>query len=311
MNNFGPGGQIGAPSQLGVRPDARLSAGFLSQAFTWMFAGLLLTAAANSIWMGYGTYGLGLGVGTACVNVPMLATIGGWFERQRAAALGLAATGIAAGTMIGSPLSATLIDAIGFRATFVVYAAFVFVTLAICALMVERAPARPTRALRPGVRAALRDLVRDPSFARLYLSSTMMSMVVFVPMVFLTGYASDNGAGEVEAAVLLGVMGGASIIGRLGMGFVVPRVDMPATYRASFVAITAALLLWLSADGEVALLWGFAVVFGIAYGAWRQNWKVLPRNLHWFLSTHCRKRHNAREVVPRCNAHRDSSVYGC
>jgi len=144
----------------------------------------------------------------------------------------------------------------------------VFVTLAICALMVERAPARPTRALRPGVRAALRDLVRDPSFARLYLSSTMMSMVVFVPMVFLTGYASDNGAGEVEAAVLLGVMGGASIIGRLGMGFVVPRVDMPATYRASFVAITAALLLWLSADGEVALLWGFAVVFGIAYGAW-------------------------------------------
>jgi FtsH-binding integral membrane protein len=35
----------GLPSQVGVRPDARLSAGFLTQAFTWMFAGLLLTAA--------------------------------------------------------------------------------------------------------------------------------------------------------------------------------------------------------------------------------------------------------------------------
>jgi len=34
----------GLPSQVGVRPDARLSAGFLTQAFTWMFAGLLLTA---------------------------------------------------------------------------------------------------------------------------------------------------------------------------------------------------------------------------------------------------------------------------
>ena len=32
------------PSALGVRPDARLSAGFLSQAFLWMFVGLLLTA---------------------------------------------------------------------------------------------------------------------------------------------------------------------------------------------------------------------------------------------------------------------------
>jgi FtsH-binding integral membrane protein len=32
------------PSSLGVVPDARLSAAFLSQAFVWMFAGLLVTA---------------------------------------------------------------------------------------------------------------------------------------------------------------------------------------------------------------------------------------------------------------------------
>jgi FtsH-binding integral membrane protein len=33
-----------SPSALGVRPDARLAAAFLSQAFLWMFAGLLVTA---------------------------------------------------------------------------------------------------------------------------------------------------------------------------------------------------------------------------------------------------------------------------
>ena len=43
MNGY-PGQFGGLPSQVGVRPDARLSAGFLTQAFTWMFAGLLLTA---------------------------------------------------------------------------------------------------------------------------------------------------------------------------------------------------------------------------------------------------------------------------
>ncbi|HVA85747.1 MAG TPA: Bax inhibitor-1/YccA family protein [Candidatus Saccharimonadales bacterium] len=42
MNNFG--NQLQLPSQVGVRPTTQLSAGFLSQAFTWMFAGLLLTA---------------------------------------------------------------------------------------------------------------------------------------------------------------------------------------------------------------------------------------------------------------------------
>jgi uncharacterized protein len=42
-NPFGPM-QRSMPSALGVRPAAALSAGFLSQAFAWMFAGLLLTA---------------------------------------------------------------------------------------------------------------------------------------------------------------------------------------------------------------------------------------------------------------------------
>ena len=37
--------QAATPSQLGVRPTAALSAGFLSQSFAWMFVGLLLTAA--------------------------------------------------------------------------------------------------------------------------------------------------------------------------------------------------------------------------------------------------------------------------
>lgn len=42
MNSQYPPTQL--PSQLGMRPPAALSAAFLTQAFTWMFAGLLLTA---------------------------------------------------------------------------------------------------------------------------------------------------------------------------------------------------------------------------------------------------------------------------
>ena len=37
-------GPSAAPSVLGVRPDARLASAFLTQAFVWMFAGLLVTA---------------------------------------------------------------------------------------------------------------------------------------------------------------------------------------------------------------------------------------------------------------------------
>ncbi len=41
-----------SPAQLGVRPSAALSAGFLSQAFAWMFAGLLLTAGVSWVIQG-------------------------------------------------------------------------------------------------------------------------------------------------------------------------------------------------------------------------------------------------------------------
>ncbi len=37
-------GQFASPSTLGVKPDARLQTAFLTQAFVWMFAGLLVTA---------------------------------------------------------------------------------------------------------------------------------------------------------------------------------------------------------------------------------------------------------------------------
>ena len=37
------------PSALGVKPDARLAAAFLSQAFLWMFAGLLVTGGVAAV----------------------------------------------------------------------------------------------------------------------------------------------------------------------------------------------------------------------------------------------------------------------
>jgi FtsH-binding integral membrane protein len=50
MNTQYPPSQL--PSQVGLRPPAALSAAFLTQAFTWMFAGLLLTAGVAAVVQG-------------------------------------------------------------------------------------------------------------------------------------------------------------------------------------------------------------------------------------------------------------------
>jgi MFS family permease len=230
-------------------------------------AGLLLTSVANSIWMGYAAYGAGVGAGAACVQVPMLATVGGWFDRQRTAALGLASSGIAAGTMIASPLSARLIDAIGFRQTFAIYGVAVFVVLLAVATIVEQAPVRITRA-QGGTRDAARELAADPAFARFYVSGALMSMVIFLPLVFITAFATDHGESHVQAASLLGAMGAASIIGRLGIGALVPRFGLLPLFRASYAATAAAMLLWFGAGGNTVALWTFGAIFGVVSGAW-------------------------------------------
>ena len=57
--------------------------------------GLLVTSAAQQLWVGYVGYGLGVGVAVACGYVPMVAAVSGWFERHRALAVGGAVAGSA------------------------------------------------------------------------------------------------------------------------------------------------------------------------------------------------------------------------
>jgi len=232
-----------------------------------MATGLALTAIAPNIWVAYATYGLGVGGAAASVYVPALTAIGGWFERQRTAALGVAASGIAVGTLAVSPLSAALADAAGVRAMYAFYAVATLFVLLCCAGLAQDPP-RAARRTSMSLRAAGAHLAQDPAFARLYLSSAVMSTVVFVPLVFLPSYASDAGASHLRASVLLGVLGGASIAGRLGVGVVARRVEVLTMYRGSLGAIGLALLLWLSADGHMPALWMFAVAYGMAYGCW-------------------------------------------
>ena len=58
---------------------------------TVMGASLVLTASIGQLWVGYLTYGVGVGIGAACVYLPTLAIVGGWFDRHRNGALGIAA----------------------------------------------------------------------------------------------------------------------------------------------------------------------------------------------------------------------------
>jgi MFS family permease len=87
-----------------------------------------------------------------------------------------------------------------------------------------------------------------------------------VPFVFVGQYAKERGVGSVAAAVLVGVLGGASVLARIGFGSAVRRFGSVRLYRTSFVLIATSFLVWLVAGSSYLALIGFALVLGIGYG---------------------------------------------
>ncbi len=223
-------------------------------------AGLAATSRAGALWIGLVTYGLGVGIGVACAYVPMVAVVGGWFERRRTLAIGVAVTGIGLGTLTVAPLAAALIDEVGWRNTHLLLGVAGAAVLVICALVVTRPPVQPGPAA-----LTLGEAVRNRDYRRLYVASGLLCVPLFVPFVHLPGYAEQAGADRVAAAALVGVIGAASTAGRLVLGVVAARTGALRAFRWCFLAMGASFALW-GLDGGYGVLVVFAVVLGIGYG---------------------------------------------
>ncbi len=234
----------------------------LLAAATSLTGGLLATAAVQSIWLGYLTYGVGIGVAVACGYVPMVAAVSGWFERQRATALGVAVAGIGLGTLVGSPVAARLIDATSWRTTYVIFAAVGGALLLLAATVAEHGPAAP-HAARP---RRLSELLAIADFRLLYAATVFASLGLFVPFVFVADYAEERGVSSVRAAALVGIIGGASIVGRLGLGRLADTIGTLRLFIGSFALMAASHLVWLAAADRYWQLVVYAVVLGVGYG---------------------------------------------
>jgi MFS family permease len=223
--------------------------------------GLFATSRVTSIWLGYVTYGVGVGTAVACAYVPMVATVGGWFARRRTAALGVSVAGIGMGTLVMAPLSESLIDRYGWRSAYVVLAIGGSSLLLVASLGARRPPLASHQ--EP---ASIRRVVRDRGFIVVYTASVLVSLALFVPIVFIKSYAEDRGVSSGAAATLVGVIGGASVAGRLGLGAVAGRFGPLRVMQASFVIMACSFVLWLVAGSSVVVLVLFAIVMGVGYG---------------------------------------------
>jgi len=227
-----------------------------------MGCGLYLTSLAHTLWVGYVTYGLGVGMGVACGYVPMLAVVGAWFDKRRTAALGVAVTGVGLGTLIVAPLAAALIDHFGWRQTYAIFGVGSAVGLMGCGFLTPRPPS----SVEQRSKMRITELVKVPVFGYMYFAGFFITLALFVPFVFLASYARARGVDEVAAASLVGIIGGASIAGRLGFGALGDKISRVHLYQSTFIIVASSFLIWLFAAHSFTLLMVFAVLLGSGYG---------------------------------------------
>lgn len=240
--------------------------------------GLALASAARSLVEVYAAYSLGVGIGVGCAYVPTVGAVQRWFVRRRGFASGLAVSGIGVGTLVMPPLASLLINAIGWRGTYLALGAAALVVGGGMALLVDNDPlarglspdgdAEPPQATRTQASGAtVRQAVRSRQFIALYAACLICSFGVFVPFVHLVPFARDHGIAAAQAALLLGVIGVGSTAGRFFLGGIADCMGRQRSLLLMFAGMAAALLLWAVSISLWSLA-AFAFVYGVFYGGW-------------------------------------------
>jgi MFS family permease len=224
-------------------------------------AGLISTAFIQEMWVGYLTYGIGVGLGSACAYVPTLAVVGGWFAKRRNTALGIAAAGTGCGMLIIPPLAAALIEHFGWRNADIILGVGCASLMLACAVLSERSPLTPAPAGH-----SLYSVVRSRAFVMLYISWVLATAALFVPFVFLPAFALDQGASQVMASVLISVLGGMSVLGRLGLGVLGNYIGTLRLFKIATLVMGVSYVMWLTATTAYGELLVFAAVLGLGYG---------------------------------------------
>lgn len=226
-------------------------------------AGLAVTSVAENVGLVYLGHGVLLGVGMATTFVPLTAVVGASFGANRSLAVGIAVSGIGVGTLVMSPFIAQLIAWWSWRPTYQVLAVVGGLVLTACAVLL---PSQTRLGSAPSHEHPLSGLLRTSDFRTLYAAQLILAIVLFIPFAQLPVYAERAGISPISAAALVGVVGAASVAGRVALGVLATSIGSLFTYQACFLMVGLSFTLWLWSGGAYLPLALFAVLFGLGYG---------------------------------------------
>ena len=246
-------------------------------------SGYALMSTIDAPWQLYLSYGILLGTGMSFAYLPVTSTVSRWFVRRRGTALGLTVAGVGIGTLILAPFAQFLISEFGWRASYLILAALVVVVALPVSRLMRLDPSE--KGLLPYgtqemetqskenddspsglVDFSLKQAIQTRQFWLLAVMYACLVLTVQMVMVHLKAYAVDFSVPEMAAATAVGLVGGASIGGRIIMGILSDRIGKKASFSTAYV-LMAAMMFWLLTARQPWEFYVFSTVFGFGYGA--------------------------------------------
>lgn len=241
---------------------------------------MILMSYVDSIWQLYLFYGFFFSLGIAGLYTPMMATVSRWFEEKRGIAIGLAAAGLGAGSLVFSPLSAWLISSFGWRFSYVILGVVTWLAFIPIVKFIKK-PLQKKVEDGSGIKS-----VEGFSFSEAlktvtlwaYCSTWMFAAVaLWSLLVHIVPLITDKGISIVEAGMLAGLIGIGSLVGRIVSGFISDKVGGKKVL-ISAITLQSVAIVWLLLSKEIWMLYLFVVFFGLGSGGWTGVIAAFPAN---------------------------------
>ena len=243
----------------------------------------LLLASLSTLWQFYIVVGIGMGIGMTCMgNLAWHRTVISWFDHWRGRAIALGVLGASLAGVVMPPLVTWLVDWIGWRLTFVAFAATTVVALVPLVLVFLKDRPEDIDEVRDGhVYANVhpanlsaqaseerlwvwQQLIREPAFWSIAIMFGSMGCVYSATMLHLYGHVEDIGLPGTDAAWVLSLTALFAALGKPIVGWMADAFGSRLTIWTALVSQGIALVVLAYADSFTMAAAG-GCLYGFGY----------------------------------------------
>ncbi|KAJ7839655.1 MFS general substrate transporter [Mycena leptocephala] len=193
--------------------------------------------------------GLGLGIGAGTVFVPSVAVVSHYFQKRRALAMTIVASGSSLGAVVHPIMLNNTINRLGFATTVRASAGFVGGLLLIACLLMH--PRLPPPTSHPPFWKSLPRFARDPSYVFAVIGMCGYTVGFYFTLFYLQLDAFTHGINQTLSFYSLVILNASSFVGRLSPGLFAHRIGV-VTMATAAAGVSAVLILSLIAVKNVA-----------------------------------------------------------